>query len=174
MFFTRGLHKRITSCFSSITSTESRNSQCRKFSISPLSCEKLIFQLNLSEFPAAGRSQHLLHNWKKSDPFILNTVQGFQIPFLSEPSYGCVSACDANKFRINNFSRSGNRRNAEKRGNKASAFFPETVFKSHIFSLKEKFRADASIEFEKVKPEHTFCTSQDGRVFSAEGITSGV
>ena len=162
MFLTCGLHKRSTNCFFSVTSTESRNSQCRNFSISPLSSEKFDFSIELFRVSRSGQSQHLLHNWKKSDPFILNTVQGFQTPFLSKSSQGCVSACDANEFRINNFSTSGNRGNAEKRGNKAGAFFPETVSKSHIFSSKEKFRADTSIEFEKVEPEHTFCTSQDG------------
>ena len=48
----------------------------------------LISSLNLSEFPTLGRLQFFLQNWEKltSDPFILNTVHGFQIPFLSEPS----------------------------------------------------------------------------------------
>ena len=45
MFLTCGLHKRSTSCFSSVTSTESRNSQFRKFSISPLSSEKFYFPI---------------------------------------------------------------------------------------------------------------------------------
>ena len=49
--------------------------------------KNLISLLNLSEFPAAGFFNFFLQNWEKitSSPFILNTVQGFQILFLSEP-----------------------------------------------------------------------------------------
>ena len=49
-----------------------------------------------------------------------------------------------------------------KKGAIKPAHSSQKVSKSHIFSSKEKFRADTSIEFEKVEPEHTFCTSQDG------------
>ena len=86
---------------------------------------------------------------------------------------GCVSACDSNKFRINNFSKSKNTRNAEKRVNKASAFFPDTVSKSYIFSSKEEFREESSTEFEKVEPEQTLWSFQYGRGFSAERVASG-
>ena len=52
--------------------------------------KNLISLLDLLEFCAAGRLQFFLQNWEKlaSNSFILNTVQGFQIPFLSEPSQG--------------------------------------------------------------------------------------
>lgn len=58
-------------------------------------------------------------------------------------------------IQTNNFSRSWNTRNAENRVNKPSAFFPETVFKSHI-SSKERFMAETNIEFENVKLEHAY------------------
>ena len=86
---------------------------------------------------------------------------------------GCISACDSNEFRINNFSRSKNTRNAEKRVNKASPFFLEIVSKSYIFSSKEEFREEFSTEFEKVEPEQTLWSFQYGRGFSAERVASG-
>ena len=45
-----------------------------------------------------------------------------------------------------------------KSDNKASAFFPKTVFKSHVFSSNERLMAESSTEFKKVKPELTLRT----------------
>lgn len=60
-----------------------------------------------------------------------------------------------------------------KSDNKVSAFFPKTVFKSHVFSSNERLMAESSTEFKKVKPELNLRTFQDERAFSVEEIASG-
>ena len=87
MFFPRG-SIRGKNCFSSVDSTESGNFECRKLSTSLPSSEEFDFSIEPSGISRSRTTAVFLQNWEKltSDPFILNTFQGFQIPFLSEPS----------------------------------------------------------------------------------------
>ena len=48
---------------------------------------KLLYVENMHNFQRAGRLQYFLKEWEEitKDPFILELVKGYQIPFLSEP-----------------------------------------------------------------------------------------
>ena len=50
--------------------------------------KRLVYVGNMQNFQPAGCFQYFLKNWGKltNDPFILELVKGYQIPFLSEPS----------------------------------------------------------------------------------------
>ena len=108
-----------------------------------------IFSSELGE--ANKRSVYFKHSSRVSNPILVRTIKG------------CVSACDSNDFKAKILVDTNN---ANKRGNKASTFFSETTSTSHIFSSKERFRAEASNEFE----EHISCSFKDEKAFSAEGI----
>ena len=50
--------------------------------------KRLLYVGNMQNFQPAGCLQYFLKNWEKlaNDPFILELVKEYQIPFLSEPS----------------------------------------------------------------------------------------
>ena len=50
--------------------------------------KRLLYVENMENIQPAGRYQYFLKNWGKlrNNPLILELVEGYQIPFLSEPS----------------------------------------------------------------------------------------
>ena len=138
MFFARG-NKKGTSYFSSVTLTESGNSQCRKFSTSPLSSEKFDFSIESFIVSCSGMasifSSELGEANKRSVYFKHSSRVSNPIPVKNVPR--CLSACDSNEFRTKNFSRSGITENAEKGGIKP-AHSSQKQFLSPIFLVPKK------------------------------------
>ena len=56
--------------------------------------KRLLYVENMQNFRPAGRLQYFLKSWEKltNDPFILELVKGYQIPFLSKPSQTAPSS----------------------------------------------------------------------------------
>ena len=175
IFFSRGgKSQRGKNFFLSDNSTESGNFECKKlststshseefdFSIEPfgISCRRTpsVFSSELGE--ANKRSLYFEHSSGISNSILIRT------------NPDCSSISDTHELRTTTVSRSRSAGNAEEGGNKIDISFSETVSKPNIFSSKKGFRAETSTEFEKVEPEHSLFSLQDGGTFSTEGTTS--
>ena len=82
-FFSRAATARGKNIPSSVSSTESMNSQSRNVLIHKSCNQRFISSKGVPKVSTGGSSQYFSGNWKKitSDPFIFNIVKGYQIPF---------------------------------------------------------------------------------------------
>ena len=120
--------------------------------------------MNLSEFPAAGQFQIFLQDREKltSDSLILNTVQRFQIPFLAEP----LQVASPHVILMNS-------EQTILVDQEIQEMLRKRAIKPAHSSQKQFLSPILLVQFEKVKPEHTLCSFQHGKPFSAEEIASG-
>ena len=132
--------------------------------------KNLITHRDLGDLPVARRLKHFHINWGKltSHHFILNLVQGYQIPFSSKLVQNYILGWF--KWTKRKFCRSRDSGNDKKRGNPKSAVEPEPFSKFNICNSKERYRKSSSDKVKEVKQTYTIGALQNERSVSFEGL----
>ena len=128
----------------------------------------------MQNFRPAGRLQYFLKNWEKltNDPFILELVKGYQIPFLSEPSQTAPPSSTSMSQEETAIVDQEIQKMLKKGAIKLVQPNTKNQFLSSIFIVPKKdSRHRPVINLKKLK-KHSLYPFQNGGSFSLDGNTS--
>ena len=129
----------------------------------------------MQNFRPAGRLQHFLKNWEKltNDPFFLELVKGYQIPFLSEPSQmappSAISMSQEEIAIVDQEIQEMLKKGAIKLVQHNTK---KSVSKFNIYSPKKGLRAPPCDKPKEIEQAYSLYPFQNGGSFSLEGNTS--